>query len=196
MALATAGIGALAVSAAIPAGIVAALIPLGVSVSVARIIARQVLGGTLPGPVIGAASAQAFTEARTYRAAYIVHAAVRVQARVAAGQSLFHAVRAERHLLEGHLRAQAARMDAARTVDRLARTNVWLMWQLGPTRTHTPVCLAAAGHMFPAGQRPLHGWPGSSHPGCLCTSVPGRRPRPGERTVDQVIAPLVAGGED
>lgn len=187
-------------TAAALGALTAVLGPLGVSAAVAA-AAWRYAEHSKPATHIdlpaGPAVSRVLAEAPFYQAAYIVNAALRIQQAIDRGVSLPQAVRAERRLFLAHRKAQRGRLRAAQAVDRLAaKGHVWLTWRLGDAAHHTPACRAADGHPFPAAQRPVIGWPGSTHPGCACWASPGFPPRAGQKTVDQVTAGMAALGID
>jgi hypothetical protein len=129
-----------------------------------------------------------------YRAAYLLAAATRLNTAVAAGSTLVAAVAAERLFRAQHDTAVIHRHLAARAVDRAAAIyGDTLGWYLGARKTHTPVCLAAAGRTFSATRRPLPGWPGTAHATCGCHPGP---PLPGAGSVDDATRALLAAGLD
>lgn len=194
----TAVITALAAPVASVGALVAILAAIGIGATVARAIVRIVTHTSPhPGRVIGPATSEVAAQAPYYRGAYLVHAAMRVQANVRGGMTLRQALDIERRFYAAHLHMQAKRFDAARAVDRLAKDgHVWLLWHLGTAKHHTPACVAANGHKFRADRKPTIGWPGSTHPGCNCWPSAATPLRKGQLTVNQVTAPLVALGLD
>lgn len=196
MTVLAAGLGTTAAAAALAA----VLTPLGVT-AVAAAAAWQYASHAKPATHIdlpvGDAVQQVLADAPYYQAAYIVHAALRIQRSLARGMTLAGAVRAERRWWLAHRAAQRGRLRAAQTVDRLAaQGHPWLTWRLGDAAHHTPACRAANGHPFPAARKPAIGWPGSTHPGCTCYPTPGRPPRRGQLTVDQATGAMAALGVD
>lgn len=190
-----------AAGAALLSTLLGILAGLGVTAAAGTAACRLILQVAPPAGYIslpvGPAVADVLRQAAYYQAAYLVNAAVRIQRRLAAGQSLTQAVAHERAFFRAHRAAQRKRLAAARRVDLLSGNgHRWLRWKLGATKTHTPVCRAANGHPFRADRRPLPGWPGATHPRCDCSATPGHPPRPGELTVDEVTAPLIAAGLD
>lgn len=195
------GMAAGAATSAVVSALLVVLLPLGISRRAALAAVRMVLSGTPPATYVslpaGPATMDTLRQASFFQAAYLVHAALRIQDRLTAGQSPPEAVRHERAYFGSHRSAQRRRLQSARSVDSLAlRGHRWLRWRLGEAHTHTPVCIAANGHPFRADQRPLPGWPGSTHPRCSCSAGPGVAPRAGELTVDDVTGPLIAMGLD
>lgn len=192
--------GVAATPAVLASLVAAALAPLGITAAVA-LAALHLAGESKPATHIdlppGPAVRQVLDESSVFRAAYLVHAALRIAQRITQGQSLAQAVRHERHFLFLHRRAQRQRLRAAQTVDRLAaQGHAWLTWRLGPAKHHTAACVAADGHPFPAARRPLIGWPGSTHPGCTCYPTAGHPPYRGQLTVDEATGALAALGVD
>jgi hypothetical protein len=130
-----------------------------------------------------------------YRAAFLLASAQRIQAALTAGQTMSEAVTAEQRYWAQHKAAVLHRAMAARQVDRAARMyGNTLGWYLDTgLRTHTPACVAAAGHNFDPTRRPLIGFPGTSHALCGCYAGPAHDTT---RTVDDATRALVAAGMD
>lgn len=129
-----------------------------------------------------------------YEAAYILAAGERIQAALVAGHTLAEAGVLEQRYWQMHRDAVFHRYLAARSVDNAAKIyGDTLGWYLGQRKTHTPVCVAAAGHNFNAWQRPLAGFPGTSHALCGCHAGP---PHYTNVTVDDATRALVMAGKD
>lgn len=158
--------------AAVAAGLASAT---GISVATAQALLDGI-GFKLPAvPVaqLGPAARQVAGSEPAYRAAYLVAAAGRVRARVAAGQSYADAIAAEQPNWQAHLAAQRNRAVTATTVDRAAakHRSLVLGWRARMDARTSAECAAADGKNFLVTQRPLIGYPGSVHPNCRCRVV-------------------------
>lgn len=164
-------------------------------VGTAATAAIRLYTGEIPAPLPeGAAGTIVAQGEADYRAAFLIASAQRIQAALADGDTLAEAVQAEQRYWDMHKFAVLKRALAARQVDRSARIyGDRLGWYLGQRKTHTPVCEAAAGHDFSATQRPLAGFPGTSHNLCGCHAGP---PFYSRQSVDDVTRPLLARGLD
>lgn len=158
--------------AAVAAGLASAT---GISVATAQAL----LDGigfklpTVPVAQLGPAARQVAGSEPAYRAAYLVAAAGRVRARVAAGQSYADAIAAEQPNWQAHLAAQRNRAVTATNVDRAAakHRSLVLGWRARMDSRTSAECAAADGKNFRADSRPLIGFPGSVHPHCRCVPV-------------------------
>lgn len=167
--------------AAIAGLLLSALLGFGISRD-AAVLAIKIAGRepAVTGGASGVASEDIASERFIYRAAYILAASERLMRSLSSTRGpegrvnhLKLALRAEWRYWRQHLEAQRHRLHAARETDAAARS--WgdlLGWYLGPRMTHTPACIAAAGHNFRLSHRPRVGWPGTVHAGCGCYAGP------------------------
>lgn len=122
----------------------------------------------------------------SYRAAYLVHAAQRMQQAANRGADVAAAVAAETPFYRMHLHASVNRRDSAAKVDVLAkRAGGLLGWKAVMDSRTSLECRLADGHNFRVSDPPVIGYPGAVHPHCRCKPVP---PFAGADLVDNVLA--------
>lgn len=109
----------------------------------------------------------------TYRAAYLLAAARRVRASMAAGKTLEEALAVEQRFTLAHLAAQDNRARAAAAVDKAAATHRsgLLGWKAVMDSRTSAECRAANGRNFSLLSPPAIGYPGSVHVNCRCRPV-------------------------
>lgn len=109
----------------------------------------------------------------TYRAAYLLAAANRVRASMAAGKTLEEALAVEQRFTLAHLAAQDNRARAAAAVDKAAATHRsgLLGWKAVMDSRTSAECRAADRRNFSLLSPPAIGYPGSVHPNCRCRPV-------------------------
>lgn len=105
-----------------------------------------------------------------WQALYVMNAADRIRASLAAGDSLKQAIAREQPYAEAHRQAQAARAAAMTDVRRAKRQYGRLLgWKAHKDDRTTPACRIADGANFNAATGP---WPGTAHGGtCRCTAT-------------------------
>lgn len=129
----------------------------------------------------GAARSELF-----YRAAYIVHAAERIEKDVASGKPVSKAVLDESKVFRSHEAARRGRMEAAAAVGVAAnRFGPLLGWYLDPLLNNEPECIAANGNNFYAAEGTIIGHPGAVHLNCGCSAGP---PHEGAGMVNDAVA--------
>lgn len=151
---------------------------LDVTPRVAR-AALRLTGRARPQPLdVGPAGRVVRAAEPAQRAAYVVNAAVRLQAGLETpGGGYSGAMRKERRYLILHRDAIRRRDRAAGLIDRaVARYGPVLRWKARQDSRTTPGCLAMHGRTFDVRDPPvLYGhiaWPGTSHAGrCRCVAV-------------------------
>lgn len=156
------------------AALLALLVPWGFRIDVVKVAYKisMTRGTGTETRRMGPAELAAVRQAATYRAWFIQNSAARMQARMAQGESLADAARAEAAYLTAHQRAQARRRHAARQVDAAAaKYGRVLQWSARMDTRTTAECRAADGHVFKADAGTLIGWPGAVHPFCRCRAV-------------------------
>jgi hypothetical protein len=124
-----------------------------------------------------------------FRAAYVVKAAQRIQAKIDSGASVRDAVRAEKPNYEAHRAARDNRLEVAANVGTSAMMfGPLLGWYRNAALDSDTDCIAADGHNFYADSIPIIGLPGSVHPNCGCRPGP---PHEGAGLVDEAVASLL-----
>lgn len=145
-------------------------------VSLARSSSMNAPVIALPGAPVGPAELAERAEGATWRAAYMLAASKRIDARISAGMSVQDAAAAETPFFNAHRAAQARRLESARAVDAAASLyspdTALLGWNASLDTRTTPDCAWANGKNFYATRRPVFGWPGSVHPNCRCVAGP------------------------
>lgn len=162
----TAPLAAVAAGFAIVAGLTPAI--------ASRLLTKAPATLRTPTDNLGPAARQVATAEPTYRAAYLLNAAERVKAAIAAGKTLDEALTDEERFTRQHLAAQANRAKAAAAVDHAAATHRsgLLGWKARMDSRTSAECADANGKNFSIFNPPLIGLPGSVHPHCRCVPVP------------------------
>lgn len=108
-----------------------------------------------------------------YRAAYVMHAAHRINASLKSGHTLGEAITIERPNTRAHEQARRNRLEVAVRMQRLAdQFGPLLGWYRDPTSDSETECVVADGHNFDAVLGTVIGFPGSVHPHCHCVAGP------------------------
>lgn len=145
----------------------------GLGNAIAGRLIEQAPSSRLIFPGAGPAARQVAVAESTYRAAYLLNAAARVKASIAAGKTAEEALAAEQSYTLAHERAAANRARSAAEVDKTMNRvgSSVLGWRARMDSRTSAECRAANGHNFEVFAVPLIGWPGAVHPHCRCRPV-------------------------